>query len=80
MGDRMVAAVGFLSEGIRSADLQNLRGFLRHVCIESKIEHDGTMWMLQMAEQNDRRYLKWLGQKILKLMINANQAYMKMVV
>ena len=50
------------------------------VYIESKIEYDGTMWMLRIAEKNNRRKLKYLAQKILKYMLGSNQAYMRMAV
>ena len=41
--------------------------------IEALIERDGTMWMLQIAGQNERLIPKWMSKKILKLMINANE-------
>ena len=41
--------------------------------IEARIERDGTMWMLQIAGQNERLIPKWMSKKILKLMINANE-------
>lgn len=51
-----------------------------NVCIETQIECDGTMWMLQIAEHNDRRQLKCMARKILKYMLGTNQAYTKMAV
>ena len=41
--------------------------------IEALIERDGTMWMLQIAGQNERLIPKWMSKKILKVMINANE-------
>ena len=51
-----------------------------NVYIESMIELDGTMWMLQVMEQNDRRQLKCLAKKIFKYMLGTNQAYTRMAV
>lgn len=47
--------------------------------IDVRIERDGTMWLLQIAGQNERLIPKWRGQKILKFMLKSNEVHIPIV-